>query len=838
MIKVESLEIVEFRGIRKLTLEFRGGNFAVGGPNGTGKSGIVDAIEFALTGNISRLSGAGTGGVSVKDHAPHVDSRNRPDKAYVKITVSIPSLKKKVTIERSVKDALSPKITPNDPDVAKVLEQIAQHPEFVLSRRELIRYVLSAPGERAKEVQALLRLDQIEQLRATLQKIANACTKGVGPLKRETEQAKDYLLRALEIAQLTTEALLAAVNQRRAMLGLPPIAALAATTSLRDGLSTLAAAQPARRVSKIQAAADIKKLRDALGKLGAPDIAATSSRIVERLKELSSDAALAEGVTRESLLNAAIDLFDGEHCPVCDTGWAPDEFRAVVAAKLKHLEDITKERRNLERQLEPIVSLLGEISAAAALVAGHGTQLKSGDLRRLADFRGAIDKRCGQIEAFLPLPDAIAALTGLTAVPAGVLDDIAAAEAAVAKIPEPTQQDAARDYLTVADERLEAYRRLRLRLTRAQEHAELAQKIFDTYAKESTDALDGIYKQVEKDFGELYSFVNRDDEAAFTAKLTPSLGKLGFDVDFYGRGHFPPGAYHSEGHQDSMGLCLYLALMKHLLGDGFTFAVLDDVLMSVDAGHRREVCALLKERFPNTQFVLTTHDGIWLRHMKTAGLIGQKGAIQFKKWDVAHGPTEWDDRDVWAEIADALAKNDVRAAAGLLRHYLEYVSSEICHHLRAPVEYRGDAQFQLGDLMPSAIGRLRELLKDGRVAAQSWGQTAQAEAITRREERFTAAVVKSGADQWQVNPAIHYNEWVNLSKEDFAPVVEAFRAVAGEFFCAQAACQGMFYVVPERGQRDTLRCACSDTNINLKKKPKEPVPIRSGASSSTGASAA
>ena len=51
---------------------------------------------------------------------------------------------------------------------------------------------------------------------------------------------------------------------------------------------------------------------------------------------------------------------------------------------------------------------------------------------------------------------------------------------------------------------------------------------------------------------------------------------------------FPTGAYHSEGHQDGMGLCLYLALMKHISGKGFTLAVLDDVLMSVDSGHRRE----------------------------------------------------------------------------------------------------------------------------------------------------------------------------------------------------------------------------------------------------------
>src|SRR3546814_10093537 len=86
-----------------------------------------------------------------------------------------------------------------------------------------------------------------------------------------------------------------------------------------------------------------------------------------------------------------------------------------------------------------------------------------------------------------------------------------------------------------------------------------------------------------------------------------------------------------------MGLCLYLALMSHLLGKGFTFAVLDDVLMSVDKGHRREVCALLKSRFPDTQFIFTTHDEVWLRHMKSEGIIKSKNAAQFRTWTVEAG---------------------------------------------------------------------------------------------------------------------------------------------------------------------------------------------------------
>ncbi len=104
-----------------------------------------------------------------------------------------------------------------------------------------------------------------------------------------------------------------------------------------------------------------------------------------------------------------------------------------------------------------------------------------------------------------------------------------------------------------------------------------------------------LYGAVERDLVRFYRFINEEDEANFQAKLDPKHGKLTLEVDFYERGLFPPGAYHSEGHQGGMGLCLYLALMKQLFGSRFTFGVLDDVLMSVDKGHRKQVCSLLKK---------------------------------------------------------------------------------------------------------------------------------------------------------------------------------------------------------------------------------------------------
>jgi DNA repair exonuclease SbcCD ATPase subunit len=374
MIKVERILIQEFRGVRDLTVDLKGANFAVCGPNGTGKSGIVDALEFALTGNISRLSGKGTGGLSVKEHGPHVDSRNRPDRALVKLDVFIPSLKVNATIERTVKDASKPKIVPNTQEIGAVFAQVEAHPEFVLSRREIIRYVLSEPGRRSKEVQALLRLEQVELLRASLQKIANASEKELTPLARTRSQAQDALCRAFGIAQLATATLLAAVNPRRATLGLAPILELTATTSIKDGVATGAVSQP-QRVSKVQATADLAALKALLDRLVGDEMQAAQKAALQAVLMLSANPAIADGVAREGLLKNAIALFDEKECPVCATPWEPAKFKEVVARKLNAFDDAAAQRAEAEKLITPLDKIVSDITNALALCIRCAKQL-------------------------------------------------------------------------------------------------------------------------------------------------------------------------------------------------------------------------------------------------------------------------------------------------------------------------------------------------------------------------------------------------------------------------------------------------------------------------------
>jgi len=818
VIRVDSITIKEFRGIRDLSLDFNGKNFAVCGPNGTGKSGVVDALEFALTGNVSRLSGEGRGEISLKQHGPHVDSRDDPDKARVVVKVTIPKLKKTVTIERSLKIPATSKVTPSDSAILEVLRQVEDHPEFVLSRRELIRYVLATPGKRDEEVQALLHLDQVGQVRSGLQKIANSCEKQLPSLKIAAIQAQENLLRAIGISELSKEKVLVAVNSQRMILGLPVFADLSESTSFKDGMATPERATP-QRIPKTQALADIRAAREALVEISNVSTIKLVKDVLTDLNVLASDPVVSASIQRESFYTTGMGLIDGSTCPFCDTSWNPEELKRNVQAKINHLNEISRKRTAIETKIAPLTVTLQKLQTTINTLVGYAaTATPPVAFSAGRDYVNESTIAIKKLNAFLPITETISVLTNLPSIPEGVLNAIDELQKVVDALPEPTKHDSAREWLTVAQERLEVWRGGMRKHKTATEQAQMARKIYDIYTNTSDTVLGGIYAAVQEDFATLYSFINRDDEDRFKAKLVPSMGKLGFDVNFYNRGFFPPGAYHSEGHQDGMGLCLYLALMRYLQGEWFTFAVLDDVLMSVDTGHRREVCTLLKKEFPNTQFIMTTHDPIWLQHMRTEGLTGSRSFVHFKNWTVDHGPTRWDDRDVWTEIDDHLKENDVRAAAGLLRHYLEFISAELCHRLRAQVEFRGDARYQLGELFPPAISQMRKLFSRAKEAANSWNQKEVIQQLTAREKKFAILAEASKAEQWQVNTAIHYNSWDNLSKEDFNPVVEAFRELLSEFACSEPECREYLRVLPDREIPESIRCGCGKININLLKK--------------------
>lgn len=815
MIQIESVAIRELRGIRELEVNPDRKNFVVSGPNGSGKSGLVDAIEFALTGVMSRLSGKGTRGLSVKTHGPHVDRRDDPASAEVSLRFYVPELDKSAVLTRNVKNPRALVLDPDEPEIRGVIEEVADHPELTLTRREIIKYIIVEAAQRSREIQELLKLESIGQTRGVLKTVQNKLTTAARQTKSALQTAEEALWRHLDVTAPRPEDILAAINPHRQTLGLDEITRLAPDTDFTAGTLEASGDGGFNRNSALR---DVEALRSAIA-----DLATLSHDeirgVLRDLDTLDSDPAILEAITRRSFVDAGLRLVDNADCPLCDSSWEDAEaLKTHLRAKLAKADEADALQQRL---LDNGTTIADEARRIAALVDAvrplgdrHGPEGLGDDLGRWSsDLRAfaaglaavkSIAERRGRLE------------DGWSLAPSAVDDQLEVLQQVIESTPDQSASVAAQTFLARAQDRLSDWRRARRERTRAELAVDAGRAAYKTYCEAADAYLSELYRSVEDRFGTYYRAINAEDEGGFEVKLDQAEAGLDLQVAFHDTGLHAPAAYHSEGHQDGMGVCLYLALMKHLLGDRFRFAVLDDVVMSVDRSHRKEFCRLLKKHFPDTQFIITTHDKVWAMQMRTERLVESKGGLTLQNWSVETGPIVEQATGAWDKIESDVAKGETPVAAGRLRRHMEYVGAELADRLGAKPPFRGDFSYDAGDLISAVIGRHGELLKLGARAANSWNdEDAKAKVGALKDSRKEALDAYQG-EQWVLNKAIHYNEWAQFTKAEFREVVEAFKRLLAQLRCES--CDSWLYVTPRKGTAESLRCDCGSVMVNLKVK--------------------
>jgi hypothetical protein len=572
VIKLETAHIEEVRGIRNLDIDFGKSTFAISGPNGSGKSGVIDAIEFGLTGEIGRLTGRGTKGLSLSEHGPHVDKTKFPDAAFVELKVFLTALGKSVTITRKVSSPKKPKIVPADEDVKAALAEIAEHPEVTLSRREILRFILVEPTKRSEEIQTILKLDDIGQTRGALNTAQNKLQTAQRTAGAQVQTARTALQQHLQIATLLSTDVLEAVNKRRKVLGLPEIAELTADTKLDTGLSDTTKTP---EFNKLSALRDLKALSEAA--TGFSDLAkAEAAVIVAALEKLEADPALLSALLRRSFIEKGLDLVEGPECPLCDMTWKNEQhLRDHLKTKLAQSEEARQIQDSLLKNATAIavqaIRVVGLLAPVHKLGEGQGDTAFAKLLGPWKVDLETLKTALATLEGVMGLKDRLTA--GWLEMPKSFPRSLKALTEKIEAKPDQSATLDAQTFLATAQVRLADYREAGRKNKAAEIAAAFAKAAYDAYCTALEDELNTLYDEVEKDFSKFYRAINEDDESTFTAKLTPTEGSLALDVNFYDRGLFPPAAYHSEGHQDGMGVCLYLALMKRLFGERFTFAL-------------------------------------------------------------------------------------------------------------------------------------------------------------------------------------------------------------------------------------------------------------------------
>ena len=160
----------------------------------------------------------------------------------------------------------------------------------------------------------------------------------------------------------------------------------------------------------------------------------------------------------------------------------------------------------------------------------------------------------------------------------------------------------------------------------------------------------------------------------------------------------------------------------------------------------------------------------------------------------------------------------MEVAAAALRRHLEYASYHLADHLGASLAFHANAKYELGELLPAVLSRMKKLCGMAAAAAQSWGKEDEKAAVLARKALLSTTSAGINVENWVINPAVHYNNWTNFGRNDFAPVVAVFKELLNCFRCAD--CQSWLYASPKHGEAELLRCACGSVNMNLKSRPK------------------
>jgi hypothetical protein len=245
--------------------------------------------------------------------------------------------------------------------------------------------------------------------------------------------------------------------------------------------------------------------------------------------------------------------------------------------------------------------------------------------------------------------------------------------------------------------------------------------------------------------------------------------------------------------------------------------MLDDVVMSIDSQHRRNIARLLKEKISDRyQIILTTHDRIWDRHLRSEGVISSNNSIEFSTWTIDEGPFILSEKGDWGRIESLLEDGDVKGAAHRLRHTAEWFLREACYQMEAETIFKD--RWSFGDFINSAMNRYKNLLKKAKNACNSWGESTKK--LDKVDETRKKVFEEINNKVGEINPNVHYNadEWLSYTPEELKAVYIAFKNLYGLFWCDN--CSSWIRVFKDGSKEVSVKCRCgkkADWNLESKK---------------------
>jgi energy-coupling factor transporter ATP-binding protein EcfA2 len=702
--RIKKLKAKSVRGLPRSwpDLEIGDKGLVVYGPNGVGKSSIVDALEFALT-QRSTLFSENRLGVSWDAAASHVTD-GAPD-----IVVE--------AVEGSSTYQIEPQRTAaSEPPLTQWLNA-AGTASFVLRRHMLLRFITEQPRDRYTLLEPFFNLGRFQDAEAALRQWSDtlqtqrAAQAGIISRYEQTFRqtfavpAGTPLSKALLFERLNNVLNQAGVSAARDSEQLP---------TLRAAITTaLGGKERSQRLASLGA---LRTQAQRLGRL------ADHQQSIEAFQDaLSALEAELSGRTHDVLIDLLVEgkrVIEGaglDACPLCEQPIERDVLLSRIMARL---------------------DADAKVQTARSLVSQRRKALE----RPMADLLSAMGAFRTEAVKFVTLPSAYADTESLIRDIVKAVDDPNVTNARMQEFLErsksavATHEDVIRDVDTLIES--EGGGEQRTRLESAGAMTDLLQTDFATYSKAvSADqqlseertvvdrllahaiearrgAVQAALGTVSATANSFYETIHPKEKIATSQLQVRQVGQgsVNLSTNFYGKDE-PPMLHLSESHLDTLGLCYFLAIRKHEAqkNTAFKVLVLDDVMHSVDADHRVRVAQLLRQEFADHQIVVATHDRHFYDALRKA--LGSAG-YEYQAimgWDIKRGPILGDPSTDLDCVVDptkraSMRHEDLSAATG---RFFEWLLKRLTERLQVAVPARFTRGHDIGSLWPPTLAKLR-----------------------------------------------------------------------------------------------------------------------------------
>jgi energy-coupling factor transporter ATP-binding protein EcfA2 len=676
MMKITSIDLSWFRGAAdsaSLNTEFK--NIAIYGANGSGKSTFCDAIEYLIMeGKIDHLRHEYSGVRQEKG----IRNTHAPKGAPSTISVQFEG---DISIHVTIDENGSPVFTSAPSEFIDFIQSWKLE-QLVLRQDEVARFVIKPKGDKYSALLPLLGLQNLEQAASNLNTL-NRYILERSDLVAKTERLKLLKEGALKyLPEISEKAVLEILRKvaERHISGEKP--------TKRSKLITILAESISKSVESLEPAITRYTLLTQIRDENLPnkiDVAINTHNKVAGRLDAFLDSRIEILQSAEGWINK-LDKLEGKiNCPACGRPISIEDFAGHVRSELKTLEELASLRSAARSAQSTLKGSLDKVKGFLTneAISSWPTIKTDPKLNEAISGLSKLDLATWQRE--YPAED-IAKVSALVPVILMCIKPILDATP-------PSNKELVNDLRIVeACEKVDEIQSLEGDLNRIKRIAEgvtSGENAIRSHLKTRTGE---ILAHISGDIQNFWDKLHPGEPIEDVKLYIPSDADKAIDIclKFFGVEQPSPRLTLSEGHRNSLGLCIFLALSR--CGDSETRPIfLDDVVSSWDREHRGMLTGILNGGLGNRQIFLFTHDREWFHELRIILPTASWKFLVLKPWNNPAIGLQWSESQNTLDDAKILIDQNPEAAGNRVRAIMDTQLAIIAERLQIDMPYkRGD----------------------------------------------------------------------------------------------------------------------------------------------------